>query len=170
MALCWSSVWLTDDPILIPGPALDYLLPSSAKLRIPLELSFDFRGPLRSEWRFARTFQDYLSLSGLSSDFAIFFAIAAHLSSPSAQRKDQITRRRQNGAEHSAPEPLNQLQWLGFGIRSALASRLASTSGHDRDQTLGLRSVVPLASSSWFPTSPKSASPRATQSCRGAKQ
>jgi hypothetical protein len=31
----------------------------------------------------------------------------------------------------------NQLQWLGFGL-------LVSPQGFDRDQTLGLRSIIPL--------------------------
>jgi hypothetical protein len=49
MALCFRLV-LADAPVLEAiGPALDYFLLSAAKLRIPLELSFDFRGPLRSE-------------------------------------------------------------------------------------------------------------------------
>lgn len=33
----------------------------------------------------------------------------------------------------------NQLQWLGFGL-------LVSPQGFDRDQTLGLRSIIPLLS------------------------
>jgi len=32
---------------------------------------------------------------------------------------------------------LNQLQWLGFGL-------LVNPQGFDRDQTLGLRSIIPL--------------------------
>ena len=44
---------------------------------------------------------------------------------PSAQRKDQITRRRQSGAEHSAPElsTSTAVAWVWI-FRSALTSRL----------------------------------------------
>ena len=61
----------------------------------------------------------------------------------SAQRKDQITRRRQNGAEHSAPEHPNStaVAWVWNPVSPDIRTI-------DRDQTLGLRSVVPLASSS----------------------
>jgi len=80
----------------------------------------------------------------------------------SAQRsKIKITGRpRQSGAEHSAPEFLSStaVAWVWNPVRPYFQAV-------NRDQTLGLRSVVPLASSSWTFLHPA----RATQSCRGAK-
>ena len=53
----------------------------------------------------------------MSSKIAIFFAIVA-LPNQSAQRKDQITRRRQSGAEHSAPELLKStaVAWVWIPV------------------------------------------------------
>jgi hypothetical protein len=60
-------------------------------------------------------------------------------------QKIKITKRRQNGAEHSAPELLNSTAVAWVWIRSTPAYWAI-----DRDQTLGLRSVVPLAGSFYF--------------------
>ena len=59
-----------------------------------------------------------------------------------AQRSNNRTPTNRRGALSSCHAQIH-LQWLGFGVRPALTSRLI-----DRNQTLGLRSVVPLASSS----------------------
>ena len=92
----------------------------------------------------------------MSSENHNLFRKIATIPSRSHSAKNQITRRRQIGAEHSAPELLNStaVAWVWNPVRPHFQAV-------NRDQTLGLRSVVPLASSS--------ISSGATQSCRGAK-
>ena len=122
-------------------------------------------------------FQDYFCLQGhpnwLADDYPKRGNDPSRSNSHSAKTQNNWTpaqRTRSTKLLKLRPrsiKPLNisiQLQWLGFGFRSALNSRLALISGRDRDQTLGLRSVVPLAGSLW------NRIPRSTQSCRGAKQ
>ena len=79
----------------------------------------------------------------LNVDSQLTQSSAAEAAIRTAQ-KIKITRRRQNGAEHSAPELANQLQWLGFGFGCHVVQAIG------RYQTLGLRFVVPLAGSSIF--------------------
>jgi hypothetical protein len=64
--------------------------------------------------------------------------------------KIKITRRRQNGAEHLAPVHLNStaVAWVWNPACPCFQAV-------NRDQTLGLRSVVPLASSFCFQCRPK---------------
>jgi hypothetical protein len=73
----------------------------------------------------------------VSSEIAIFFAIAALPSSPHSA-KNQITRRRQIGAEHLAPELPNStaVAWVWNPVRPRFQAG-------NRDQTLGLPGDLP---------------------------
>ena len=83
----------------------------------------------------------------MSSEFAIFFTIAARLNATSPHSaKNQITRRPTNAARST--------QLLNFSNSTAVAwvwnPVCPSLQALNRDQTLGLRSVVPSTSSSFY--------------------
>jgi hypothetical protein len=82
----------------------------------------------------------------LSISFSFFFHFSLNfllnkklkidIHSHCAKYQNIVTLENERGAL-SSWKILNQLQWLGFGL-------LVNPWGFDRDQTLGLRSIIPL--------------------------
>ena len=146
--------------------ALDYFLLSAANLSIPLELSFDFRESLSSERRFARTSQDYPSLRSLSSRTAIFLTITVALKpfSHCAKYQNNRTPTKRRGALSSCTSQSTAVAWVwipaGPCFHCLPELQACHNSGQNRDQTLGLRSVVPSTSSSWTSTGIQNPSPQ----------
>ena len=101
----------------------------------------------------------------MSSENHNLFRKIATIPSRSHSAKNQITRRRQIGAEHSAPELLNStaVAWVWNPVRPFLPGCQPRSNAW----TALRRS---LSKQLLIPTGLTTTSPRATQSCRGAKQ
>ena len=108
-------VWCLLMPI---GQALDYFLPSRAKLNIPLEFSFDFRGHSEASDVFARTFQCYPKSGGVSSGNRSFLRFPATFDRFGAASRGS----RNNPVRNSATIANNRTPDTGRGALSSWTS------------------------------------------------